>query len=272
MVSVMKYIAPILNAFAKLRVTVVVLIFLGFLAWTFKGDISIWMSSELETPPVEKTINRDLLIYGLLNDLLDEFDGGRAYVYTFHNGQNYLSKDPVLRHKQRSSMDYEVCAPGIKEIALTMQNIPTSIFARQIDNIIKEKVLGIARDSLQDLSARNVMSEIGSTHAAILPYRDNEGNITLMVGVDWVLAKEIFFSEDRFRHYVKNIGDIFMGYKEGTNLFSLREPQRSRGLNGFYYILDPEKEKRPIPLDGQHGHFLAGNMKLPKTNLYVSSN
>ncbi|MBL4880950.1 MAG: hypothetical protein JKX82_06465 [Oleispira sp.] len=120
-------------------------------------------------------------------------------------------------------MDYEVVANGIREIGLQMQNIPISLFAKQTELILQGKVLGISKEETKDSAAKNLMDQIGSSHAAALPYRDRQGKVVLVVGIDWVLQDDIFFPESRFRKYVQDIGDLFMGYTAEATIWNLRD-------------------------------------------------
>lgn len=257
--NLIKALTGLLNQLNKTKFGLIILLFASFTLWLFREPIGTWLIKDQQAPTIEKVVNRDILIYGVLNDMLAEFNAGRAYIYTFHNGQNYLAKDAALRHKQRSSMDYEVTAPGVKEIALQMQNIPVSLFAIQINNILNEQVLGIGREKVQDMAAKTMMEQIGSTHAAVLSYRDDQGNVIMMVGVDWVMQNDIFFPEERFRRYVQNIGDLFLGYTDRATMWNLRD-NTTRGRSEA----SVEKELKPVIVVSEHAHYLAGTKALPK--------
>jgi hypothetical protein len=237
-------------------------------SWHYKEPISEFITQDTGIMPVEKAVSRDVIIYKILEEMLSEFEGGRAYIYTYHNGQNYLSNDPVVNHKQRASMDYEVVANGVKEIGLQMQNIPVSLFAKQTEMILAEKVLGISVEETESPAARSLMESIGSSHAAVLPYRDSDGRVVMVVGVDWVMQSEIFFPEERFRRYIKEIGDIFMGYTGTTNMFNLRN-NITRGIQYEAVLLDTTTYQTK---EDEYYHFLSGSKELPKSRFSVSLN
>lgn len=277
-IEALKNLKETLNQLNHLRVSLLIMLLVGFLAYTFKAEIGTWMIKEVNMPPIERTVNRDVLIYGLLEDMLEEFGGGRAYVYTFHNGQNFLSKDPVTKHKQRTSMDYEVVANGVKEIGLQMQNIPISLFALQLESILDEKVLGLSRELTNDLAAKNLMKDIGSTHAAVLAFRDVDERVILMVGIDWMRRKvdgmpeELKFPEIRFRKYVKDIGNLFMGYREEASVMNILDSTTRGGGSGDQhtppdYLYGDEAIKADTLLTA---HFIAGLKELPKSGFTLS--
>ena len=258
--DLLKNLKGLITVMNKAKWGVLIILLIGFMSYQFKEPITAWMMPNTEMRPVEETINRDVMIYKVLSDMLKEFEGGRAYVYTYHNGQNYLSNDPVVNHKQRASMDYEVVAPGVKEIGLQMQNIPVSLFAKQTEMILAEKILGISKEDTQDLAAKSLMADIGSSHAAVLPYRDSDGKVIMIIGVDWIMQDEIFFPEERFRRYVKDIGDIFMRYSESARMWNLRE-NRTRG--GSEQVIEAYVPHY-IEDHTLNYHFYAGVKILPK--------
>jgi ferritin-like protein len=220
---------------------------------------------------VEQGVNRDLLIYKLLENMIDEFGAGRAYVYTFDN-PNHMSNDPIERNKQTSSMVYEETANGIAEIAFKMQDIPRTLFARQLDEILNERILGAPRDSIKDMASSTMMEEIGATHAAVLPYKDKDGKVVLIVGLDWIFADNIMFLESRFRNYVRNIGEIYTGQitELDYTTTSLREPQVTRGEEERR-VLPPLPEERimAVSVESSNLHYMAGNRML-NSNIFMA--
>ena len=254
----------VLVQISKMRMLVIFMLGVIFFGWVYKEPISR-MLNLYQPLSLEKTNGRDVIIYGVLTDMLKEFNGGRAYIYTFHNGQNFLSKDPATKHKQRTSMDYEVMANGVEGIALNMQNIPVSLFALQLEAILREEILGVNKDGTKDLAARQMMEQIGSSHAAVLPYKDVNENVIMMIGVDWILQGELFFPKSRFRKYVQSIGDIFMGYTDDSKMWNLRGGS-VRGTEGE--INQDEELISPVLVASSHEHYLSANKSLPRSDLY----
>lgn len=264
MKEILREISEMLKVMNGLKWGVLFLAFFAFFSWQYKDYIGEWLLGKNRMPPVEQTINRDILIYDVLEEMLMDFDGGRAYVYTFHNGQNFLSNDQMVNHKQRSSMDYEVVASGVAEIALQMQNLPTSLFSKQMQLILEERILGMSVEDTEDQAARSLMRKIGSSHAAVLPFKDNDGNTILLIGLDWMMKDEISFSEIRFRKYVEKVGNLFMSYEDNSGLISLNGITR-----GATTIEDHsfEPQMKPFVDEENSGHFIAGIKKLPRSNI-----
>ena len=196
----------VLQTISKLKWWVIALLFIGFMSYIFKDTIK----GLLQTPDqVEQSINQSQLINDVLRQMMEEYEADRAYVYRFHNGINYYDGS----HKVKSSIDFEVVANGIQPIGLFMQDIPTSLFADQMADIINERVLGISLEETQDKAASAVMVEFGISHAAALPFYDKRNKLVMVIGLDWVNKKEISFIEGRFRIYVDKIGRMLTGQR-----------------------------------------------------------
>lgn len=200
-----------LDKLTKTPKWIVVMIFLCVMSYFFRDTISFYVQTS-KKDPVKIGINQSNLVNNVLKELLTEFNGSRAYVYRFHNGVNYYDGS----HKIKSSMDFEVVANGVSAIGLLMQDVPTSLFSNQMQAIINEDVLGVAVDEIKDHAAASLMKEFGVSHSAVLSYYDENNKLILMVGLDWMGKDSIPFIEERFRSYVKTIGDILTNqeYKE----------------------------------------------------------
>lgn len=270
--EILKNLRDALLQINRMSFGVLIILLIGFLAYTYKEPIGKYLLQDNSMRPLEKTVGRDVLIYGVMEDMLNEFRGGRVYIYTFHNGQNYLSEDEIIKHKQRTSMDYEVVANGVSEIGLQMQNIPVSLFALQLNAILEEEILGISREETRDAAARNLMAQIGVSHASVLPYRDKDGKVIMMIGVDWVMQEDIEFDELRFRHWVSQIGDLFMGYSKTAKMWNLRD-SKTRGIDNqanLHPTTDGMSGATAKKEDEESFHFMLGTKALPLDSLFLA--
>ena len=270
--EILKNLKEALLQIDKMSFGVMVLLLIGFLAYIFKEPIGKYLLQDNSMRPLEKTVGRDVLMYGVMEDMLNEFGGGRVYIYTFHNGQNYLSEDEIIKHKQRASMDYEVVANGVIEIGLRRQNIPVSLFALQLNAILDEEILGISRKEAKTAAARNIMAQTGVSHTSILPYRDKDKKVIMIIGVDWVMQEDIEFDELRFRKWVNEIGDLFMGYSETAKIWNLKD-SKTRGIAdqaNLYPSIDGLSGATAKKEDGETFHFILGTKALPLDSLFLS--
>ncbi len=72
--------------------------------------------------PIEKCVSEDELVLGKLKDVLQEVNGDRLSIFSFHNGGTYYSGKSM----QKMSMSYEECDNGISSTMMNKQNIPVS--------------------------------------------------------------------------------------------------------------------------------------------------
>lgn len=228
---------------------VLTLLFVFALAYVFKDIISEKVR-ENNKDEVVHTLNKSKIVNSVLTNLMNDFGASRAYIYRFHNGVNYYDGS----HKVKSSMDYEVVKGGVASVGLLFQDVPTSLFAEHMSAIINYEILATPRDSIKELSARSLMKDLGVTHSAVAPYFDKRGNLVMTIGIDYMTDGDVFFLEDRFLNYVKNIGDLVEGYdskpvnpipNNQNRSAEKKTNQIDRTDSVFYskFLLDTQKEK-----------------------------
>lgn len=232
--------SKVFDSLGKLKAWTVIIIFVAFMGYVFKDDISTLITRPQSTPDiVEQGITNNKLVNDVLSQMMYEFKGDRAYVYRFHNGVNYYDGN----HKIKSSMDFEVTANGIQTIGLFMQDIPTSLFADRMARIINEEVLGLSLEETEDKAAAAVMVEFGVTHSSVLPFYDTRGKLVMVIGLDWVNKEAINFDSLRFKTYVEKIGKMLTGQpsRNVSNILD-RNLYRTRGVEDGLpdYVLEYE--------------------------------
>ena len=220
-------------------------LFTGFMAYLFRDAINERLKP---SNGVSEGINQAKLVNDVLRQMLNEYDGDRAYVYRFHNGVNYYDG----AHKVKSSMDFEVVANGIQPIGLFMQDIPSSLFADQMAAIINGNVMGISLEETKDKAASAVMVEMGISHSAALPFYDQTGRLIMVIGIDWVNKKSIDFIPDRFRRYVDKVGRMITN-QPSNEVVSLmnRDNYLTRASNQETpkHILEYEERQKATPIN-----------------------
>ena len=196
--------------------------FMCAMAYFFAAPITDYFKS-LKDDPVKNGINKSSVVNSTLVEMLNEFQANRAYVYRFHNGQNYYDGS----HKIKTSMDYEVLSKGVGSVGLVMQDVPTSLFATQIQDVIENKVINVKVNDLRDLAAASLLRDFGVKRTAIVGYYDNN-KLLLLVGLDWMSDEPTLFLQERFERYANTIG-LILTNQQFEEMFSLNGV--SRGEN-----------------------------------------
>lgn len=224
-----------------------VFLFLSLFIYLFSTEIKYAFNRYLTRNEVTKTLTKSELVNNVLRQMMQEFMADRAFVYRFHNGVNYYDGT----HKIKSSMDFEVVAPGIQPIGLLMQDVPVSLFADQMAAIVRGEVMGITDKETKDIAAGSLMRDLGTSHSSAYPFYDEYNRLILVVGVDWVNKSDIVFFEDRFKKYVEKVGRMLTNKpsEEIVNIFDI-EFHRVRAqtqIDSIYYpYYTALKNQKPI--------------------------
>ena len=92
--------------------------------------LTIWYKHKLASKKLEEEhicpigvcVSEDELVLSKLKDILQEVNGDRVSIFSFHNGGTYYSGKSM----QKMSMSYEECDNGISSTMMNKQNIPVS--------------------------------------------------------------------------------------------------------------------------------------------------
>jgi len=162
----------------------IVFVFLGFTLYTFRNPIEefLHLGNDRFFKDVPKAINRDVIVHNLLEDLMYRSDADRAYIFRFHNGQNYFDGS----HKLRMSCEYEVVSMGIEPQARKLKDIPTSLYPKFISDVIDGNMYYNDIEDIDDPTTRVTLKAQGIKSIAVAPFFDNNGNLIAMIGVDYV--------------------------------------------------------------------------------------
>ena len=177
----------IINALKGARWYLVFFTFLAFTLYTLKDPVERFLHKGTDRlfESVPNRISRDVIVNELLNDLMYMSGADRAYIFRFHNGQNYFDGS----HKLRMSCEYEVVGLGIEPQAVNLKDVPTSLYPNFISSVIDGEMFYEDVDEIKDLTTRVTLKAQGIRSIAVAPYFDSNGNLIAMIGVDYVGRK-----------------------------------------------------------------------------------
>lgn len=172
----------VLDALNRLKFSVLLVVFLGFLAYMFHAEIAHAFEYKLlHNDRVVKTIDNDYLIHRKLEIAMDTMQSDRAYIFRFHNGVQYYNGS----HKNKMSCDYEVARPGVSLEAQNLQDIPVTLFPFFIMETIKEKMFYKDISKIDDTRTRLALEEQGIKGIVAWPYY-RDGVLFAIVGFDYI--------------------------------------------------------------------------------------
>jgi len=179
--------AKIIQALKGARWYLVLFLFLSFSLYLLKDSVGSFLDKGTNKlfENVPSRIGRDVIVNELLNDVMYMSGADRAYIFRFHNGQNYFDGS----HKLRMSCEYEVVSAGIEPQAKHLANLPTSLYPKFISEVIAGKMFYEDVDSIKDLTTKVTLKAQGIKSIAVAPFFDNNGNLVAMIGVDYVGRK-----------------------------------------------------------------------------------
>jgi hypothetical protein len=157
------------------------------------------LSKPDKTDPIKKGCQQGLIIEEEIENIREELKGDRVWISMFHNGGNYLHTNKSI---QKFSIVYEVERPGVAKIAHTFTNIPLSLFAKSIDEILKTGYIFIPNFDDPTVATFGLKpgAEVGGAKAsyciALFDIK-NEACIGI-VGIDYLKVKKLTGEEKGF--------------------------------------------------------------------------
>lgn len=179
--------AKIIQALKGARWYLIFFVFLAFSLYLLKEPVERFLDKSTEKffESVPSRINRDVIVNDMLNDIMYMSGADRAYIFRFHNGQNYFDGS----HKLRMSCEYEVVGAGIEPQAKYLADISTSLYPYFISQVIKGNMFYEDVDHIPDLTTKVTLKAQGIKSVAVAPFFDNNSNLIAMIGVDYVGRK-----------------------------------------------------------------------------------
>jgi hypothetical protein len=96
--------------------------------------VKVKLSKKDKEDPIKKGCQQGLVIEEEIENIREELNGDRVWISMFHNGGHFLHTNKSI---QKFSVVYEVEKAGVAKIAHTFTNIPLSLFAKSIDEMLK---------------------------------------------------------------------------------------------------------------------------------------
>jgi hypothetical protein len=194
----------ILEQLRKTRVLIVLILFLAFIAYLYKSLITDVVTDRINKDEVKKDINNNVLIQQMLNDLMLKYKADRAYIFRFSNSIVYYDG----RHRNHTSMAFEVCGNGISCEAQGLQNLPVSLFPVFLQEVMLDKCIYPDIDELQEVSTRISLKKQGIKSLMVAPYF-KDGQFVAYIGLDFVKEyNKLDFDYDKFKSRTNEIGRI----------------------------------------------------------------
>jgi len=194
----------ILEQLRKTRVLIVLILFFAFIAYLYKSLITDVVTERINKDEVKKDINNNVLIQQMLNDLMLKYKADRAYIFRFSNSIIYYDG----RHRNLTSMAFEVCGNGISCEAQGLQNLPVSLFPVFLQEVMLDKMIYSDIDELQEVSTRISLKKQGIKSLMVAPYF-KDGQFVAYIGLDFVKEyNKLDFDYDKFKSRTNEIGRI----------------------------------------------------------------
>lgn len=200
----MNEIKSILDVIRRMKTTVILILFVVFILFYYKPLITEVVESKVKKDEIKHDIKNSILIHQMLNDLMLRYKADRGYIFRFHNGIMYYDGT----HKNHQSLAYEVCNRGISSEAMQLQNLPTSLFPRFLQEIMLNKMCYSDINDIKENATRIALHEQGIKSLVACPvFKD--GKFTAYIGLDFVkdsLSKDFNYHE--FKNQTDEIGNI----------------------------------------------------------------
>jgi hypothetical protein len=165
---------------------------------------------ETKKDPLIEDIEYDALVTEQLDILLDELDLDRAWITQFHNGGhfNYSGKS-----MSKFTMFYESVAPGISKILSQFQNVPTSMFAKSLNEVMKSGELMVedfSDENTMTYGLKDIADSTGCKSIYLVGLKCPTNNKILgLLGVEFVKETHSYGPEEKAR--IKEIGAFLAG-------------------------------------------------------------
>jgi hypothetical protein len=165
---------------------------------------------EVKKDPLVEDFEYDAIVDEQIENLKDELNYDRVWIEQFHNGGHFSLSG---RSMNKFSMFYETVSIGISKNMSQFQNVPTSLFAKSLNEISKKGFLAV-EDFDDDLKAhyglRDMAESTGCQSIFIIALKRPSDNKMLgLLGVEYVKEKHQFTVQEKTR--IKEIGAFLAG-------------------------------------------------------------
>jgi hypothetical protein len=200
----MQEIKNILEQLRKMKTQVIIILLIAFILFYYKALITDVVEDNVKTDEIKHDIKNSILIHQMLNDLMFRYKADRGYIFRFHNGIMYYDGT----HKNHQSLAYEVCNRGISSEAMQLQNLPTSLFPRFLQEIMLNRMFYSNINDIKENATRIALHEQGIKSVVACPVFKN-GQFTAYIGLDFVKDSiHEDFNYHEFKQQTNEIGNI----------------------------------------------------------------
>lgn len=206
----MEHLKAILSELRRTRTIVLFILLIAFILYYYKSLVTQVVETKIKEKKTEvsfnKSINNNVLIQQMLNDLMIEFKADRAYIFQFHNTIKYYDGT----HRNHQSMTFEVCAKGISSEAYWLQNLPVSIYPMFLQEIMLERMNYSDINDIEEHTTKLQLQRQGIKSVVIAPYF-KDGNFVAYIGLDFVKQQnDSFIDYNKFKSFTNQIGNILI--------------------------------------------------------------
>jgi len=137
---------------------------------------------------IKENIANTNLINEELMEIREEFDSDRVWISQFHNGGNFY---PTGKSIQKFSIFYEVTKVGISTVSHVFSNIPTSLYSRAFDHMMKCEKKGIFIpdfniDAEKSYGLTSAAASVGTKSSYVVPLYSLDDKFIGSIGLDYV--------------------------------------------------------------------------------------
>jgi len=206
----MEQIKLILAELRKTRTIVLLILLIAFILYYYKSLVTEVVETKMKYKKTEisfnKSINNNVLIQQMLNDLMIEFKADRAYIFQFHNTIKYYDGS----HKNHMSNSFEVCSKGVSPESYWLQNIPVSLYPVFLQDIMLKKMCYSKVEEIEEETTRLTLLNQGIKGIVIAPYF-SDGQFIAFIGCDYVKTEmDSTISFHQFEKFTNQIGKILI--------------------------------------------------------------
>jgi len=160
--------------------------------------------------PLMSDIEYDAIVAEQIESLKEELEVDRVWINQFHNGGhlNYSG-----RSMNKFTMFYETVSPGVSTTMSQFQNVPTSLFAKSLTQVMKNGELAIedfSDESKYTFGLRDTAQTTGCQSLYLIGLKCPTNNKYLgLMGVEHVKDSHSFSPQEKAR--IKEIGSFLAG-------------------------------------------------------------
>jgi hypothetical protein len=171
---------------------------------------TVLAKKDVKKDPLVEDFEYDAIVDEQIENLKEELEYDRVWIEQFHNGGHFSVSG---RSMNKFSMFYETVSVGISKNMNQFQNVPTSLFAKSLNEISKNGCLAVENfddETKAHYGLSDVAESTGCQSIFIISLRRPSDNKMLgLLGVEHVKEKHQFTPQEKAR--VKEVGSFLAG-------------------------------------------------------------